>query len=109
MILNIGYDLPDDMWAKVPLIYQRPDGWKSYGDGQGNGEKNIPYWFSFNENEKHICVSSEPSGLLFTGNMESKEWEAWKLHVKRIATEILGFKVGEIELGKVGREIEYLD
>ena len=41
--------------------------------------------------------------------MEEKEWEEWKALIKKIATETLGFKVGEIEEGEVGYEIEWLN
>ena len=50
----------------------------------------------------------EPAGLYFEGNMEDGEWEAWKAKIKTIATETLGFKVGEIEEGEVGHDIEWL-
>lgn len=39
---NISYDLPDDIWTQVPLIYQRMNGWLGFGNGF-KGEKGIPY------------------------------------------------------------------
>ncbi len=95
-VLNIRYDLPHEIWDKVMLVYEKMPGWLGYGK-DGNGQKGIPYWFSFNENEKSISASVEPSGLQIVGNMEENEWNSWVTEIKKIATEILGFKVGEIE------------
>ncbi len=101
MNLNIRYDAPDEIWGKVPLIYKQLDGWLGIGDGEELGEAGIPYWFSFNENEKHIYASVEPSGLHFAALMEDDEWNVWVKEIKSIATRELGYKVGEIELGEV--------
>ena len=59
-------------------------------------------------NEKWISASVEPSGLCFGAKMGNEEWEKWVKDIKAKATQILGFKVGEIELGEVGHEIEWL-
>lgn len=93
--LNIRYDLPAKELDKLNSIYQKMDGWLGYG------ESGIPYWFSFNENEPSIFASLEPSGLLFCANMNLAEWNTWKLAFKKRATEVFGFKVGEIEEGEV--------
>ena len=100
--LNIRYDLPKAVWSRVPLIYEKMTGWIGFGK---NG---IPYWFSYNKAEKFILASVEPSGLKFLANMELNEWTEWKTEFKKIATEVLGFKVGEIENGEVGHEIEWI-
>jgi antibiotic biosynthesis monooxygenase (ABM) superfamily enzyme len=39
--------------------------------------------------------------------MLASEWEAWKSQIKAVATEILGFRVGERENGEVGDEMEW--
>ena len=57
MNLNIRYDAPNDIWEKVPLIYRQLEGW--LGDENVLDKPGIPYWFSFDENEKHICASLE--------------------------------------------------
>ncbi len=106
--LNIRYDLPKEIWDKIPLVYEKMNGWIGYGNEE-NGENGIPYWFSYKENEKSIYASVEPSGLHFVANMELNEWLEWKIEIKKIATDILGFKVGEIEEGEVGYEIEWLN
>ena len=100
MTLNIKHDLPNHIWEVIlPKIYKSLEGWKGYSETEDN--KGIPYWFSFDEQEKHVWASIEPSGLLFEGLMLDEEWERWKLEIKRIATQELRDKVGEIELGEV--------
>jgi len=66
------------------------------------GDNGIPYWFGFNEDEKHISASVEPSGLQFSGLLDNSEWVIWVDKIKRIASQELGYKAGEIELGEVG-------
>jgi hypothetical protein len=104
--LNIRYDLPKEIWDKTPLVYEKMNGWIGFGK-DGKGENGIPYWFSYDKNEKSIFASVEPSGLHFVAKMESHEWIEWKTEIKKVATEILKFKVGEIEEGEVGHEIEW--
>lgn len=107
--LNIRYDLPNDIWDKVVTVYEKMPGWLGYGDG-AQGERGIPYWFSFDESCKSIFASVEPSGLqICASNMNKSEWESWIFKIKCLATSILGFKVGEIENGEVGYEIEWID
>lgn len=101
MNLNIRYDAPKEIWDKIPLIYEQLSGWLGFGQGGELGENGIPYWFSFNPNEKHILASLEPNGLNFFGLMETEEWVIWVKEIKQIATNELGYKVGEIELGEV--------
>ena len=80
------------------------------GYGNGNaGEKDIPYWFGFNEKERSISASVEPSGLQFSAfNIEEHLWNSWLVAFKAAATEIPGFKVGELEEDEVGYEIEWI-
>ncbi|CAL2060556.1 hypothetical protein [Tenacibaculum sp. 190524A05c] len=105
--LNIRYDLPKEIWDKVLLVYEQMPGWIGYRN-DGNGEEGLPYWFSFDENEKSIFASIEPSGLHLMANMELNEWVEWKTEFKKCATEILGFKVGELENGEVSTETEWI-
>lgn len=106
--LNIRYDLPPAIWDKVPLVYQQMRGWLGFGK-DGKGETGFPYWFGYNETKKHITASVEPSGLQFFGCMEEEEWLSWKADLKLLATNILGFKVGELEEGEVSYEIEWIN
>lgn len=94
MNLNIRYDGPEEVWDKVGLIYQQLAGWMGY-------HNDIPYWFSFDEAQKHICASVESAGLQFNGLMPEPEWNDWRRAIKAIATQMLGYKVGEIEEGEV--------
>ena len=98
--LNIWYQLPKEIWDKMPAIYEQSKGFLGYRNG-------TPYWYSYNESEKFIVAGSEPSGLLLHSLMDEEEWEIWLRKFKDLATKELGFKVGEIELGEVGRELEY--
>lgn len=91
MNLNIRYDAPDEIWDKVPLIYEQLNGWLGFGLGGELGEEGIPYWFSYNEGEKHISASVESTGLHFTGLMDTNEWRIWAKKIKDIATKELGF------------------
>lgn len=94
--LNIKADLSDEVWDKVMSIFEKMEGWVGFDEQEG-----APYWFSFDESKKYISTSSEPSGLLFFGKMEQKEWNQWISEFKTTSTKILGFKVGEPELGEV--------
>lgn len=98
MNLNIYSNDSNEVWNKMPSIYRKLKGWLG---NEMEEESSIPYWFSLNETEKHICASIEPSGLHFEGLMETEEWNEWVKEIKTIATKDLGFKVGEIELGEV--------
>jgi len=92
--LNIRYDAPKAVWEKVELLYQASEGWLGYGDGI-QGEKGIPYWFSYDEDQKHVLASVEPSGLQFSGRMNGNEWNQWKQVLKQKATKILEYEVEE--------------
>lgn len=71
--------------------------------------KGTSYWFSKNEEEKHVCCSVEPAGLAFSGLMKDEEWKQWSTKIKQIATNILGYKIGEIETGEVGHDFIWVD
>ena len=92
--MNIRYDLPNDVWEKdIPKIYKSMEGWLGFS----KENESIPYWFSFDETQKHIWASVEPSGLLFCGLIEDDDWENWILEIQKIATKELGFKVENAE------------
>ncbi len=106
--LNIRYDLPEEIWDKVTQVYESMNGWLGFNDDKGD-EESVPYWFSFNEDEKCISASVEPSGLNFIAlNIAEDEWESWLNNFKKVATEKLGFIVGELELDEVDYEIEWI-
>ena len=95
--LNLYYWLP--IWDyRVPLICSRLPGW--------TGERY--YWFRTFPLEKHITAVEEPSGFSLHAAMDAEEWVAWLNEFKRQAQNILGYKVGEIELGEVGHKPEWI-
>ena len=89
----------------LPLQGIHSDFWYEHSNHTINGIFMI--WPEF-EDEKYILASMELAGLHSEGNMEDEEWEAWKAKIKTIAIKTLGFKVGEIEEGEVGHNIECL-
>jgi hypothetical protein len=106
--LNIRYDLPNSMWEKIGEVYENMDGWMGFGNGN-TGDKGIPYWYGFDGEKTSISASVEPSGLhFFAANIDEEKWNAWLSDFKSKASEKLGFKVGEIELGEVGYDIEWI-
>lgn len=90
--LNIHYSAPDHVWEELAKIYALMPGWIGYYEG-------CPHWYSTNGDEKHIIASVEPSGILFTCNMEQDEFEAWFDLIKKKTTNALGYPVGEPEDG----------
>lgn len=99
--VNIIDSLPTKAWEEVQTVYEQMPGWLGFGHGGDLGELNIPYWFGFDPNEKHVSASVEPSGLQIFALMEKYEWLEWIAKFKQKATTVLGFKVGEIETGEV--------
>lgn len=95
--LNIKYYFP--VWDyRVPTIFSKTDGWI----------KGSYYWFNKSEDGKFISASVEPSGLLFHAVMEYDELQKWKEEIKSVSTKILGYKIGELELGEV-HDFEWMD
>ena len=92
--LNIRYDWP--VWDyRINVIFSKTEGWI-----EGTNR-----WFSLSDEGKYISSSVEPAGLCFYGRMEDAEWQRWLLNIKKVASEILGIKIGEIELGEVGDNV----
>lgn len=104
--LNIWYYLPNEIWAKVPEIYDKMPGWLGLApDGELKG---FPFWFSYDTNARYVSSSSELSGFKLIGRMKEEEWKKWIQEFKQQATAILGFKVGDIEEGEVDYTIEWI-
>jgi len=94
-ILNIRYDAPDEIWAKISFIYSQMPGWLGFA------EDNMPYWYS-NDNSGHkktISASVEPGGLQLYGYMSTDEWSSWLSNFIKTATSELGFEVGDVRDG----------
>lgn len=92
--LNIWYDSPDEVWDKVPEIYENMPGWIGYRNG-------IPYWFGYEEDDVFVVASVEPSGLSFYAQMNDNDWITWIEQFKCEASKVLSFDVGEPEDGYV--------
>lgn len=96
--LSIHYNAAPEVYNKIiTSIYEQMEGWLGFGKGGDEGEEGIPYWYSYNETEKHICASVEPSGLLFTGLMNDTDWTTWINKMKYISSKTFGYKVIEPE------------
>lgn len=86
--LNIHYSAPDEVWLLLENLYKEMPFW--------SGET-PPTW---RDEEGHrIEVSVEPSGLQFYSELPDEEWEKWFTLFKKRATELLGYKIGELEEG----------
>lgn len=90
--LSIYLPLEEDKSIKLVEIYKSMNGWLGFGDGV-KGENGIPYWFSFVNNEKHVCSSVELSGLQFSGLMNNAEWNTWIFEFQNKATKALNQQV----------------
>ena len=66
-------------------------------------------WFSTSEDVKHVCATCEPAGFAISGLMEDEEWINWISRFKEVATDMLGYKIGEIETGEVGHGFDWQD
>jgi hypothetical protein len=85
--LNIRYDLPDESWGKIGLIYEAMEGW------QGYGENGIPLWNIGAKKDISLSASVEPSGLVLEYEQSSPEVEKWISSFISKATNVLGFEV----------------
>lgn len=88
--LNISWDAPQEVWDKLNKLYSEMPNYKGYVDG-------CPVWY--NEDNKIIEVSVEPSGLQFYAKMPRNEWENWIELFKEKASKLLGHEIGELEDG----------
>ena len=66
--------------------------WNDFIDG-------CPRWYDQENEGKLIEVSVEPSGLQFYAELPQEEWDIWFQLFKNMASELLGFPVGEPEDG----------
>lgn len=66
---NLPYDLPQSDWDKVISVYESMNGWL------GNSEE--AFWYGSGPSAPFIYASSEPSGLVVTGNVDEMLWVGW--------------------------------
>lgn len=67
--LNIPINSPANDWDTIANIYPTLDGWMP--------ETEWPCWYGQEEEVSHIIVSAEPSGLIFSGEVEPSLWVGW--------------------------------
>jgi hypothetical protein len=67
--LNVPIDLTDRESKAVLAVYRSMNGWI-------NAENGI-YWYGNSPGAPFINVSSEPSGLVVTGNVDEMLWLGW--------------------------------
>jgi len=90
--LNISHQtMSDKQWDILDSLYKTSKGWVGYSSDS------IPYWFSMDENVKHINASAEMHGLVFDSLMEEDEWNEWLEAFISYASDKLGFEVVDME------------
>ena len=67
--LNVPYDLSENECKAVMSVYTSMDGWINAENGC--------YWYGNSPGAPYIYVSSEPSGLVVTGNVDEMIWLGW--------------------------------
>jgi hypothetical protein len=81
----------NNQWNILDFIYRTSKGWIGYSSDS------IPYWFSMDENIKHINASAEMHGLVFDSLMEENEWNQWLEEFISYSSEKLDFQVVDME------------
>ena len=87
--LNLPYNLPDDLWARVLVVYEGMPGWLCLNE--------LPRWFGSDSDPRHIWASVEPSGLLLEGQLEGDEWAKWTATLCNRLSNALGFEVRDAD------------
>ncbi|WP_021027195.1 hypothetical protein [Comamonas sp. B-9] len=87
--LDVRYDQPQQMWAAVLDAYGAMPGWIESDD--------FPHWFGSEGDAKYVTASVEPSGIVFEGEMESREWEQWVAQLCAQLSTALGRPVRDAE------------
>lgn len=64
------YRFTQEHYKKLDEIYKTLPQFQGY-----NG---VPYWFGTEEDEFHLWVSFEPSGLQFGGKLQLKDFRNWE-------------------------------
>ena len=67
--LNVPSDLSESECKAVMSVYESMDGWIDADDGC--------FWYGGSPGSPSIYVSSEPSGLVVTGNVDEMIWLGW--------------------------------
>ena len=85
--LTIPADLSDTEWRKIDMVYKMMPYWVGFH------EDGCPYWFGDESKDRFLYASVEPSGLLFSGQLDKNEFDSWIELFKNLATKQLGFDV----------------
>ncbi len=88
--LNIDPYLSAEDWRKVAEIYRGMDGWIEGAEH--------PCWYGTENDARRISVSSEPSGLLFVGDVDADVWTGWMTTICARLTMALGRPVHDAEM-----------
>ena len=88
--LNIHYSIPEELWDQLVKMFEEMPEYRGFIDG-------CPLWYG--HDGKTIEASLEASGMQFYAELPQKEWDAWFNEFKQKASNILGYKVGEVEDG----------
>lgn len=87
--LNLPYDLTEEEWAKVAVVYRAMGDWI---DGQ-----EAPCWFGPLDASRFVAASVEPSGLVVQGNLEPDHFRGWVTKLCAKLTAALGREVYDAE------------
>lgn len=88
--LNVPINLSSEEWAKVATVYRQLDGWVV--------ESEWPRWYGDESADRFIWVSAEPSGLLFSGEVEPSLWVGWVTVLCAKLSLALGREVHDAEM-----------
>ena len=88
--LNLPYDLSDNDWEKVSIIYKNMGGWLN------NTEQ--AYWYGTEQDKQYIYASIEPSGLVISGKVNEMIWLGWVTKLCAKLTHALGREVYDAEI-----------
>ncbi|WP_409846306.1 hypothetical protein [Roseateles asaccharophilus] len=67
--LNVPLESPPSDWEAIAKVYATLPGWLP--------AEEWPSWFGPQGGSNYITVSAEPSGLLFSGEVDRELWTGW--------------------------------
>jgi hypothetical protein len=88
--LNVPLNMPSSDWEKVAEVYRTLDGWLA--------DSEWPYWYGKEGCSTYITASAEPSGLVFSGEVDSSFWAGWVSVLCARLSLALGWEVHDAEL-----------
>ncbi|PCE29996.1 hypothetical protein BZL54_22800 [Burkholderia ubonensis subsp. mesacidophila] len=88
--LNVSPYLSEEDWQRVAAVYKTLDGWM--------GDPNDACWYGREGDARCITVSAEPSGLCFSGQVESGLWTGWMTVICARLSLALGCEVRDADM-----------